>query len=323
MWYRIKSWQNTFSTSYNRVRSYIFSIQLFDGLSILIFLIAVLSFLWILFFESWQYNWDGSGKGFETFVSIYSFPIKSFGVFLALITLIYAIKRANTTEGQLKTAEAQLTAVIEQNRLSNYFKFREEFVKHFVHLDISNFIECINNNTNSTIENIYFKLFHKLYGSYNNFNENMLEDVRQSIDGFYENVYASSLNRKIIPKPDTDVEELLSDFEVTIETDSIVLLLQEWHYQLAEVCSQHIEQNAQKQSSFPYFDLRVLLEYYFVTVFLDALISFTGYEPTKSIQVVTTNFFLLLRRRYATNIWVTMHQISADRKNTSDQNKTK
>lgn len=175
-----------------------FLLKLFSILSTLLFCITIISSILIsIYSDVNSLSLDFSYEGFENFLSIYSFPLKSFAGFLALFTIYVTLKRTYA-------AEKQIEIMSEQNRISNYFKYREEFVKHCQHsLYAKYYYQFV--DSQSSNEEIFHPIFEYYFGSLTSFNNKIRDDVYRDVLAF------SQLTSKL---PDGDEKNFYSDLLV-------------------------------------------------------------------------------------------------------------
>lgn len=161
--------------------NYPISLKTFSLASLLVFLISFFSWI-VIFIKSIHIPLDPSAEGLDEFLRLYSFPIKSFAGFLALITVFATIKRVIITDEQLKVASTQLQLVSEQNRLSNFFKYREEFVNHMTSSYFHKFYSKVHPSKSS--KELYYPYFYELYGSVKDFNATLNPNALTDISDF-------------------------------------------------------------------------------------------------------------------------------------------
>ncbi len=139
-----------------------FILKLFSSLSTLLFFITIISSILIsIYSDVNSLGLDLSYEGFDNFLTIYSFSLKSFAGFLALFTIYVTLKRT-------RAAEKQIEIMSEQNKLNNYFQFRNAFVMHFESSDFWKLIKKFHPRS-MTPKEVFYKVFYQLYGSYTDF----------------------------------------------------------------------------------------------------------------------------------------------------------
>lgn len=156
-------------------------LKLFSILSTLLFCISLISSILIsINSDVASLNMAFSYEGFDNFLTIYSFPLKSFAGFLALFTIYVTLKRTYAAEKQIEIA-------LEQNRISNYFKYRDEFVKH---MEAGSFYKyyLFYVDEKGRPQEIFYSLFNYCYGSILDFDNKIKPGVINEIHSFFKEI---------------------------------------------------------------------------------------------------------------------------------------
>lgn len=180
-----------------------FILKLFSGLSTILLFASIISAILItIFSEVTSYKLNFSYLGFENFLTIYSFPLKSFAAFLALFTIYVTLKRT-------KTAEQQIEIAVKQNRLNNFFTFRKEFVDHFKYGEYWKMINIFLPKE-KTYEEVFLNIFHRLYGSYSDFSPDLISDANNELNKLRDMVNNPYLEKTRLEfKTDAEIEEFI------------------------------------------------------------------------------------------------------------------
>ncbi|MCF8260346.1 MAG: hypothetical protein K9J12_06200 [Melioribacteraceae bacterium] len=86
--------------------------------------ISIITFLYLLIFQTSEYNFNPTVKGFSGFLTIFEFPIKLLTASVVCFGLWLTIKRMEQTNEQIRS-------ITSNNRFNNFYKHREEFQKKF------------------------------------------------------------------------------------------------------------------------------------------------------------------------------------------------
>ena len=111
-----------------------------------------------------------SPDGFNKFLDYYDFPLKVFAAFLITMTLSIAIYRSIQTEKLIRVNT-------EQNRVSNYYKFKEELLTHFENSQLSRYFE-----KGESFKRIIKPRIDELFGSFTTFGEDRIIRVVSNLE---------------------------------------------------------------------------------------------------------------------------------------------
>lgn len=273
--------------------------QLNTGLKILLSTAAcILSFAIIFFFisfnEAIRLNFSPTTEGVKNLTTVFDIPIKSFGAFLGIVTLFVAIKRMIANDQQVKIA-------YEQNRLSNYFKFRDEFAKHFVH---SKTLKYARISTQSPIpaEEIFLPLFNQLYGSYKKFSTDVLDEVKVDLEIFLNKINNCRLNKITVKEFELAEEEVFQELFKLIYMEAFynrvrnVLAFQESAF-LNYFEKNKLYKNEQNAGYVEY-----CIQIYCVLNFIDELNGFTALTNNYDFRKLRINVTDYVRKNIGKNI---------------------
>lgn len=268
---------------------------LFKALCIVLLLLSLISALLITIFSGVLISsWNLSNSSFENLLNIYSFPVKSFAAFLALLTIYVTLKRMKATEQQIELTQKQIQINLEQNRISNYFKYRDEFVKHFESGRFHKFYRGYLNEENN-VEGIYYPIFNFFYGSIKEFDHNIKDNLLVDIQLLYDDANKFTLFRRNDTR--RDINTLIKYFHDT--TNSWESIIRSSYFDItfrmatAFVNSnEKIKEYVEELGDGPFIEMMGL---YFNILLLNELKAFAGIE-TKSAGTVTNSIVYLLNQ---------------------------
>lgn len=269
-------------------------LRVFSGLGLLLFVISVLSTILITIFSKVTFlSWNLSHLGFENILDIYDFPLKSFAAFLALFTIYVTLKRTRAAEQQIELTNKQIMLNVEQNRISNYFKYRDEFVKHF---EVGNFHKYYRSYINEdTAAGVYNPLFNKLYGSIRDFNHEIKAYILEDIQLLFSEANDFTLIKKKKTQLPNEPHELI-DFlynKTNSWENNIRFGYFNVTYQLALKFVHNAENIKEKVIEFGEDPLVDMMELYFNIQFLIELKVFAGIETKSAGKLIASIGYIL------------------------------
>lgn len=277
--------------------NYSYSLKLLMVLVILSIPALIITFL-ISLVDSFKYNLSLTPNGVKIIFGLYDAPIKIFAALIGLVTVFTAIKRMQANDKQVAIAEKQMTVVLEQNRLSNFFKYREEFVNHMVTTSFHRYYSIARSTTDPS--ELYYPLFYNLYGTSKEFNSIIKEDIARMLHDFIHqhirlaNDRGSFLNRFYTREElSTDIKKLENDIP-PIEIFEIIFSAFSIAYSINRYFKNEKHFSGEEKSESAVFKL---IEYYLGILLIKDLRGFVGgFEndaENKSLLYISTNLQML------------------------------
>jgi hypothetical protein len=161
------------------------------GLVFLVIILPLVSVVsTVLIFSNDKLVFDPSSNGFNNFLDFFKFPISLMAAFLASLTIHFTIKRINQTDNQLNILS-------DNNRFNNYYKFNEEFKKHFEGQELfSLYKKTFPSNSDSEINNNLQSLFKYFYGdNHSVFTTRILPNELQKVIEYLTKIDSCQLNK--------------------------------------------------------------------------------------------------------------------------------
>lgn len=262
----------------SRLKEYFSSKNLFKTISIILLFVGIISGI-IIFCctKLWSFPPDLTYEGFEFFLDIFDFPIKALAGALALFTIHVTLRRMKLSE--------------EQNRISNYFKFREEFTKHFeaglIHKFYRKFVD-----DKAVAQELYYPLFQYFYGTLKDFTGEIKPTVRDEVEMFYKTYIQVPLITKI--DAPSFGERLSIFFGALTEVDLTADLLNNFiTHELAVKFVYGETPIRLYNDGANNFDFIALFEVYFKQHLLASLSAFNGIEIKKLNKIIASTFEII------------------------------
>lgn len=276
----------------SQIKGYFASTVLFRTISLFLMVVGIISAIFIsISIELWTYRLNTSPEGFDSFLDIFDFPIKAFAGSLALFTIYVTLRRMKTSEEQLKTTRVQISLITEQNRISNYFKYREEFTKHFeaglIHKFYRKFVD-----DKAIAQELYYPLFQYFYGTLKDFTGEIKPAVRNEVEMFYKTYIQVPLITKI--DAPSFGERLRIFFGALTVVDVTADLLNNFiTHELAEKFVYGETPIRLYNDGENTFDFIALFEVYFKHHVLASLSAFNGIEIKKLNKIIASTFEII------------------------------
>lgn len=273
-----------------------FSLRSLYAFGAFLFLAAVI-FLLISINEAASLQFEFSSHGVSTLAQIFDAPIKSIGALLGIVTLYAALKRMKANDEQVKIANAQIKIASEQNRLSNYFKFRQEFVDHFAKQEISEILASTMEKT--LVENTLSGLYNFLYGNYNNFDSNMIKTTRDLINKYYEGVNGLLINKNASLKDEESFRLALSELTDFSDCNELMLIMGTYFFDAIERFTDIL--NLKTKTIIVLSDeTQSLVKFVITNRFLSSLQGFNGFAQIQKVMLANSITFRAIHKIFRT-----------------------
>jgi len=226
-----------------KIPSYLTISKITFFISICLITIAIISFFWTLITVG-RFYIDITSEGWNGFLNYYSPQLKIAGVGLAFFIIWMTAERMKQTQDQIRS-------IVENNRFNNFYKHRDEFIKH---LSSQQFMVNIAKYSDFNLNDLLLTYHRMFYTSrYENFSPEIhsskLEDIKEFCGALNdEKVLNYNLEEYIvsgdstlsISKPAEFYLETNKAFSFLIENDTI---LRKWfstnstsRYAIQELC---------------------------------------------------------------------------------------
>lgn len=272
-----EKWLNWKSLEFSLRSLYVFGILLF---------IAAFIFLLISINEAASLRFEFSTLGVSMLTQIFEAPIKSFGALLGIVTLYAALKRMKANDEQVKIANKQIELVSEQNRISNYFKFRDEFIAHFKkHSYTCRFIRKFVDK-NFVEETLLFHAYEIIFGTITSFTAKMQLEMKRQLQEYLTHAERNFLNQGLISIEASNLNSVreainhLYETKIELMGDISPILVESSRHKIDLLYFSHNDQEVE-------IYLRALYTYYDLE-FLSDLKSFIG-ESYLDTTIIAAN----------------------------------
>ncbi len=244
-------------TPYQKYSPYISFKNFIYILSIICLSISTITFLSSIS-DNKNSSFDWTNNGYEYFLNLYSFSIKSFGAFLVLLTIFLTLKRMEQTQ-------EQIDLIKKQNSITNYYITKEKFEDYFLRSKFKEILDKIAEEfgirkfDKTEINNLFNYSFDVL--------ENFSLNTSKKFNSLIEELNNIPLNKKFTHKMDENELMMLIDDDYMKYLDTSLPNLSSYYYEYIKKIVDNDEKNNSNRYINNSIDLINISEYFLSIMF--------------------------------------------------------